>query len=361
MVKAGTVQNYFDAPATSRRPVSSGPVRGWSWPHMLALIGVPILAWNAWTIVAWLADGPAPVHDFRDQNSLTWNVARVIEAIVVLGSALVIVYLVRSCRRAGRILTFEVMFCLACATMTWSDFGMNFFQPIFVASSNFINVNNSCGHMPFVVNPDCGRAPDPILFWFLTQAFLIPACAIGVSKLVGRARNRWPGISTAKLFGLVLAMGLAIALGEIPVVAMGVWTYAGPQWMSVPLGHGTQYPVVAWVQTGLFFAFCAALYTFRNDKGQTLAERGLERTTPRRRTAITIMALYGAVQIIAWVPGAMPMTALSFFQDGWPKLPAHLVNDVCDAPGVEGTRYGVCPGGPGYRMPGRNSLPGRSP
>ena len=44
------------------------------------------------------------------------------------------------------------------------------------------------------------------------------------------------------------------------------------------------------------------------------------------------------------------------------KLPAYIINGVCDAPGVHGTRYGACPGSPGFRMPGRTThLPGRSP
>lgn len=38
-----------------------------------------------------------------------------------------------------------------------------------------------------------------------------------------------------------------------------------------------------------------------------------------------------------WIPGTMPGMALSFFQDGWPKLPPHLAKDLCDAPGMEGT------------------------
>jgi hypothetical protein len=315
---------------------------------------------NAWTVIAWLADGPSQVTEFRARDSVTWYTARVVEGLTVLGSILVIIYLVRGCRRAHRVLTFDVMFCLAGATIFWADFGLNFFQPVFVASSNFVNLSNTCGHMPFVVNPDCGRAADPILF-FLMETFLFPACAIGVSKLAGRAWSRFPEISITKLFGLVLAMGMALALVEIPIVALGMWTYTGPRWMSFSPGHGTQYSVFVWIESGLFLGLVSALYFFRNDRGETLVERGLEHHTPPRRKAITMMALYACIQLISWGPGTIPMAALSFYQDGWAKLPPYLVNDVCDAPGVKGTRYGPCPGSPGYRMPGRHSLPGHSP
>jgi hypothetical protein len=152
-----------------------------------------------------------------------------------------------------------------------------------------------------------------------------------------------------------------VALGELVVMALGLWTYAGPRGISFSPGHGGHWNVVVWLETGLFFGMMAALYVFRNDRGETIVERRLERHTPRLRKGIAMMALYTCAQFITWVPGGMPMMVLSFYQDGWSRLPAHLVNDLCDAPGVEGTRYGPCPGSPGFRMPGRHSLPGRSP
>ena len=329
----------------------------WSVPHYLAIIGVPVLAWNAWTVIAWLVDGPTAVRGFSDEGSVSWYAAKAIEIGVVLASLAVVVYLVRNCRRAGQILTLEVMYCMVGATIFWSDYGMNTVQPIFQASSNFINVNNTCGHMPFVINPDCGRGPEPIVFFLLFETFLCLPLAIGVSKVVTRVRGRWPTLSTAQLFGLVMGIGILLSLSEIIMLALGIWTYAGPQWMSFSPGHGTQYHPVVLLQTGMFSGLMCAIYIFRNDKGQTIAERGLERHSPRRRKVITLMALYTCVQFTTWIPANVPLITMSFYQDGWPKLPAHLLNDVCDSTGAGETRYGPCPGSPGYRLPGRHSLP----
>jgi hypothetical protein len=244
------------------------------------------------------------------------------------------------------------------ATIFWSDYGMNTVQPMFQASSNFVNVNNTCGHMPFVVNPDCGRGPEPLLFFILFETFLCLALALGVSKVVARIRNRWPGLSNRQLFGIVMGIGIVMSLSEIVVLALGVWTYAGPSWMSFSPGHGTQYHVVVLLQTGMFAGLMSAIYIFRNDKGQTIAERGLERHSPGRRKAITLMALYTCVQFTTWIPANVPLITMSYYLDGWPKLPSHLQNGACDGPGVTGTHYGPCPGSPGYRLPGRHSLPG---
>src|SRR5258705_5661109 len=249
--------------------------RRWALPHYLALAGIPVLVWNAWTVIAWLIDGPEAVTEFRDPGSVSWYAARAIECGVVLASLLVIRYLVRGCRRAGRLLTFDVMFCLVGATIFWSDFGMNVFQPVFVASSNFVNVNNPCGHMPFVVNTDCGRGPEPLLFFPLVETFFVLAMAIGVTKLVSRARRRWPGMSSAQVFGVIMAIAFAFCLLEILILALGVWGYTGPRWMSFSPGHGAQYHAGVLLGTGLFFGSMVALYLVRNDKGQTIVERGL--------------------------------------------------------------------------------------
>jgi hypothetical protein len=44
----------------------------WSWTHTLALVGAIIGLHEAWTLVAWLADGPHLVTEFRDRSSASW-------------------------------------------------------------------------------------------------------------------------------------------------------------------------------------------------------------------------------------------------------------------------------------------------
>jgi hypothetical protein len=73
------------------------------------------------------------------------------------------------------------------------------------------------------------------------------------------------------------------------------------------------------------------------------------------------MALYTIVQIAIWGFASMPYWVLGVHQHQWPPEPRQLVNGMCNAPGVTGTRYGPCPGSPGFRMPVVGSLPGSSP
>lgn len=226
-------------PRTAAKPA-------WSWPHYLALAGLPILFWNAWTVIAWLADGPEQVTEYRDVGSFSWYAAKSIEVVTVIAALAVIVAVYRGCRRQRQILTFDVMFCLAGATIFWQNFVANFYAPIFLASSNFVNVNNTCGHMPFVVNPECGQAPDPLLFTWLLETFCILGMAMLFAKGVAWARRRWVGVSTVKLVGFVCLMGIFadVVIEPLILCALRVWSYQGPLGSYVPTGGNFQWSIL---------------------------------------------------------------------------------------------------------------------
>jgi hypothetical protein len=326
-------------------------------PYYLAIVGVPILLWELWTVIAWLADGPHQITQFRDTSSLNWYLAHGLEAITWIVALPMLVYVVRGCRRKREFLTFDMMFVLCGMSLTWTDAACNFFQPTFFASSNFINLNYMLGHMPFIVNPDAGRLPDPIFWGLGVEGGCMLALAVIAGRLISRARIRWPGISTAKLLGIMVLFAAAVELMlEIPAVAAGLWSYgAGP---SLPLGHFGY----AWLEllggTGVFFI--PALRVFKDDKGRSFLERGLERLRPGVRKGVTMLAMYAVMQLLWGAVGNIVLVGEPYA----PKprhMPAYTLNGMCDAPGTTGTRYGPCPGSPGYRMPGRHSLPGKSP
>jgi hypothetical protein len=310
--------------------------------------------------MAWLADGPRQVTEFRDRTSASWYAAHAFEAAMVVVAVAVIVHLVRDVRRQGRLLTFDVMFCLCGATLWWADEALNFWVPAFLPSSNFVNLTNPCGHLPLVVNSDCGRVPDAILFFFLVETFGVLGAAMVAGAGIRRLRARFPDLSSAQIVLIVFGVGLAIDVTwEMASVALGLWTYMLPQGLQV--GHGARFPWIEALAGGTWFATFIVLRNFKDDRGRSFLERGLDHHTPRARRGITMLAMYGLFQFVMWVPGNLPQGLASFYAPQWPKMPPHLLNGACDAPGVAGTRYGPCPDSRGFRMPGRHSLPGKSP
>jgi hypothetical protein len=316
---------------------------------------------ETWTVVAWLADSPHQITEYRDHDSLSWYAAHTIEAMMIVMSLVVLVYVVRACRRERRILTFDAMFCLCGATMFWADALANFFVPMWLPSSNFVNLNYALGHMPFVVNPDAGRMPHPILFSFLMETFAILGLAIVFGGAVRRAEARWPRLTRRQLVGLVILAGCVLdVLLEISVMLpLHLWTYAAPEALTIDIGQGFRMPFLAILAGGIYFGLLMSIRIFKDDRGRAIVERGLDGYSPRLRKGITLLALYGAFQVISIVIGNAPIVLGPY--ETFKKVPSHVLNDTCDAPGVTGTRYGQCPGAPGFRMPGRTTAAREGP
>ncbi|WP_354699680.1 spirocyclase AveC family protein [Paraconexibacter sp. AEG42_29] len=347
-------------------PSDTARRRAWGWPHYLALLALPILFLETWTVVSWLADGPSQITEYRtgEHGKEFWG-ARGFEAFAIVLSLWVISKLIKDCRAQGRLLTFDVMFCIACATLFWANGGNNFFQPMFSISSEFVNLNDTCGHNPLIVNPDCGRFANPMIFLGLFEVFGLLGCAMLLGGVARRCKERWPGLTRPQLYGIVSLGGCVLVLGEPAVLLpLNLWTFPGTP-LSVSIGgEAFRYPFAPEVLVfGLWIGTIAAVRIFKDDNGLAIVERGLDRHSPRVRTGITLLAMYGVVQIATWGQSTAPMWVLGFNQQQWPAMPAHVQNGLCDSPGVTGTRYGPCPGTPGYRMPirGDSGLPGQSP
>ena len=167
-------------------------------------------------MTAWLADGPRQVTEFRDRTSASWYAAHAVEAAMLVVAVALIVHLVRDVRRQGRLLTFDVMFCLCGATLWWADEALNFWVPAFLPSSNFVNMNNPLGHMPGMINPDIGRAPDPLLFTIPLESAGMLLGVWLLCWLAGRIRQRRPQISTAKLLLVLFATPLPREIETAP-------------------------------------------------------------------------------------------------------------------------------------------------
>ncbi len=357
---AGVLLTAKDLRAPVRAPKQDPWWKRWPLAMWLAVLVVPFLLWEVWTVVAWLADRPHFITQFQDRDSASWYAAKVYESLALLMTIVMAIYVVRGCRRERKVFTFDVLFCGAAITGVWAGFGSAFFQPHFLGSSNFVAVNAMCGHMPLIANPDCGRHADAFFYWMASCPGLLAAALVG-EAVMRRIRRRWPDISTTKLILALFGFGAAVDIAfELPAISLGLWTYPpGP--LALPLGN-YRYPAAALFAGMCFFAMPVLVRGFKDDRGHTPLERGIQHLRPRYRTVVLWLALVFAVQFVNWATGVWPFWAMQPYGRPFPDLPAHVMNDVCDTPGKAGTRYGPCPGSPGFRMPGRQSdLPGKSP
>ena len=107
----------------------------------------------------------------------------------------------------------------------------------------------------------------------------------------------------------------------------GIYAYPGAV-KGLTLFYGRHYalPLYEPVVVGAFFVALAAIRFFRDDKGRSQVERGLDdiRVSRERQTFIRFLALTGFVNVLLLVIFQVPMVAVSTLaNDNWP---ADVVN-----------------------------------
>jgi Spirocyclase AveC-like len=335
---------------------TAAPRTGWRPVQYLALVGVALAALEVWTWASWLAAGPRPVTRWRDSADPSWYAARVYEGLMVLAVIGVSVAVVRGVRRERR-LTLDAMMVIGGASTLFWDPMVNWLQPNFLYSSNWLNLNTWVCHVPAVPNPDGCAMPQPV-FIMLIYPFGLVLFAMVLTRLMSWMRSRWPGLTTFRLVASTfVAAGLICVVLEAPMFLLHLWALPGAPAEFALFGDAHRFAWAEYLTTTLVFGLLGVLRYFRDDKGRSLVERNLGHLTPGRRALTSVFAT------IAYMNGTLILLIACQVIPGmhaapYPKeYPAHLVNGLCDAGPFTGTRYGPCPGSPGFRIPVQGSLP----
>jgi Spirocyclase AveC-like len=332
--------------------VTTADRRTWGPAQYLALVSLPLLAYEFWTLGAWLASGPHAVTTGRDAYSFSWWWARGIEVAAVATALVLLLGSIRRSRRDRRV-SFELKLWIALLLTSFWDSITNVLQPIWFYSTNFVNLNEWWGHAPGFVSPAGGHEPFPIV----ALVFLYP-CFVLESRLAAKAwgalRRAYPGISNVRLLGAGLAGALAVgALVSMVFVLPHLW--AGPGMGPMILSTDRyRWSLAEFLYVGSWSTTICAVRFFVDDQGLALTERGFEHLPPVRRDLAGILATTAWCSL-AVIVLSLVVTASGLYARPYPtRYPAHLPNVVCEIPGdpdTAGNAYGPCPGSAGFRIP----------
>ncbi|MGQ0624015.1 MAG: spirocyclase AveC family protein [Sporichthyaceae bacterium] len=280
---------------------TSKPVKVW------ATLGAIILAFQIYIWAKWIS-GPnferVPVGPDQPPTSMKYTIWIGLCVGFVLAFLAVWRFVVRPWRRDGR-LGLDGMMTLA--------FGLAYFQdPLFNYSGTWLTYNSFMPNWGSWLSeipgsaapaePGAQLAESPLWVLPLFLLVLLPAC-IALNWLMRRCRLRWPTASATRLFlvAWLAASVFTLVLEAYVLMPIGFYTYAGadPGW-SVNANQFTQYPIYEAILWGALWAAWASLRFFRNDRGETLAERGIEDldATPRQQTGIRFLAVFGAISVM---------------------------------------------------------------
>ena len=168
---------------------------------------------------------------------------------------------------------------------------------------------------------------------------------VGANLLMRKAKARWPQLGT---FGMVAGtVGCFIVwdlFWELTFIRIGYWTYpTTPHWLTVFGGNWYRIHLTEPMAWGTTWAAFALLRYFKDDKGRTIAERGVEqlRTSTRNQSLLRFLAIYGTCNIFFLLFYIIPTNAIALHGDTWPKdtlKRSYFTNGLCG----DGTDY-ACP------------------
>lgn len=325
------------------------PVVRWAW------IGAGIMAFILYVFARWFITGRAvPTDPGPDPlPEITRLFIFWIQIVVtVISLALIWIYVVRPWRRDGQMSTTGMLY-LCWLTLFFQDPMMSYSSCTLFYNSYMVNLGSwTLGSTPGWMSPNGNNLPEPLLlivggYTIIGYSLIFPVLAI-----LNKLRERWPGLSKFRLalIGIVILM-LLDTLFESLLLRTGVYAYPyGIREITLFAGETYQFPMSEGLHYGgLTIGSTMALLLYRDDKGHTFVERGIDKLqlSPVKRQWVKFLALFGFVHTSMFVVFTIPMQWYGLHSDPFPTgYPSYMVNGLC-AYGPNGDQ---CPG-PGVMMP----------
>jgi hypothetical protein len=340
---ASTVESRRAAPIAPGRAATPGERSGqpavW-W----AAIGVFFCGLALYVQGSWILGGDAktvhtgvtPVPEYMKIGAVTQE--------ILFGLAIPCLFywlVVRPKRRDGRI-SLEGLLFLAFFSVWWQDPLYNYLTTGFTYNATFLNLGGWASHIPGWSSPNGQKFAEPLI-WDLS--FYVVVSVIGVilgSRFMHWALGRWPRLTVGRL---LLVMAIGAMLGDFAMeffwVRIGSYAYAGTiRSLTIFPSRFYRFPLYEPLLAMPLFLGWIALYHFRNDKGQTLVERGVDKVHvgERSKTWIRFFALAGALNLIFLLLNNVWVNVFQIHIDAWPttlQQRSYFTHGMCG----QGTSY----------------------
>lgn len=302
-----TITAETGAHETAGLPISkrARPILWW------AALGVVALAVQLYGYGGWILSGDAQPQSFAHDDlsfgtkAVAWG-SQIVCVGLFIGMA---IYVARQCRPDRR-LTFDAMLLTAWVACVWQDPLVNYVRNTFFYNSYYLNFGAWSNFIPGWVSPRGEMIPEAVVLVFFGYAGISLPIIFAINGIMRRARAVRPTIGKVGLVLVALGSAAAIDIAlELFWVRTGNMAYLGTV-HALSLWGGTRYqwPLYEGLFWGGVWAAIACVRFFRDDKGRTFVERGLEelRVSTRTKTWASVLAVIGFFNVafgvynIAW-------------------------------------------------------------
>jgi hypothetical protein len=333
------------------RPTAPGGVGATASPPVLwwAIVGATFLLFSAYLVIAWIA-GPyfhsvSPGADtpptWMKAVQITWMAAGIPLTGWVLWR-----FLIAPWRRDGRPTTDGLM-ALACMLLVVQDPWSSYVQNWFTYNAWLPNMGSWVHEIPgwMAYGTPSAQVPEPILWSPFMYCYAFFAITVIGCRFMTACQRRWPALGAIRLVGLCVLFMFAIdfVLEGILFLPLGFYSYAGGHWAIFPDAYH-KFPAHEAVFAGSMFAVMSSVRYFTDDRGNSLAERGIERVKapPAARAGLRFLAIFGTFSVIVLAFYNIPTAIMAAHSTAWPRdvqKRSYLLDHICGAGTVR-----ACPG-----------------
>ena len=329
--------------AVDAAPRTSAPVKWW------AAVGAVYLVFMVAVLTNWVLGplfktvpvGPTPVPTFM-------KVAIVFFEVLAIPAILGCFYfmVVKPLRRDGK-LSVDGALTIAFATLWFQDPLSAYSGTWFTYNAWALNYGSWVNSVPFATGKAAPGAMlvEPILIVPGAYVYCFVAAMFAGSWVMRTARKRWPQLSPVQLgvICVVAMFAFDIVLEGVMFMPLGVWEYPGGHFNIFPNTYH-KFPLTEMITAGSAFASVAILRFFKNDRGETLADRGVEslKVSDGRKSLLRALAMIGFVNMLFFGLYNVANTWTATRMADWPadlQKRSYLTNGLCG----EGTDQ-MCPG-----------------
>jgi hypothetical protein len=323
-----------------------------------AVIGAAFLILQLYIYARWITgpyfksvpSGPTEVPMFMQVMVWIWIPGGII---AMLGC--IYWFVVRPWRRDGRPST-DGLLLLGWISVLWQDPLVSYFVPQFTWSAIVPNMGSWTADVPGWATPQQPGAMmvEPLPFNGPLYVYALFTLTFVACALMRKTKARFPNIGTIGLIGVAwLTMAVLDFFMEVSWGVMGFYSYPGSiPGLTVFHGHYFQFPLYEPVLWGGCWMMVACLRYFKNDRGETLAERGISemKISTRRKSALRFLAIVGAVNL-CYLAYIVAFNFMGLKGHDWPAdiqkrsyLTAHLCGpdsgQACPSPSLPVPRQG---------------------
>jgi Spirocyclase AveC-like len=322
---------------------TSAPVKWW------AAVGAVYLVFMVAVLTHWVLSplfktvpvGPTPVPTFM-------KVAVVFFEVISIPAILACFYflVIKPLRRDGK-LSVDGALTIAFATLWFQDPLSAYSGTWFTYNAWALNYGSWVNSVPYATGKAAPGAMlvEPILIVPGAYVYCFVVAMFAGAWVMRTARNRWPHLSPVKLGAICVAAMFAfdIVLEGVMFMPLGIWEYPGGHFNIFPNTYH-KFPLTEMLTAGSAFAAVAILRFFKNDRGETLADRGVEslKVSDRRKSVLRALAMIGFVNMLFFGLYNVANTWTATRMADWPtdlQKRSYLTNGLCG----EGTDQ-MCPG-----------------